>query len=156
MVQPICRFLILALLNLTPIFTAFTHQAAQQQSGPSPKGTAACTFKMLSETEGVDFDFYLRDLYLSVRKQWFAKMPGSVVRGQRETNTVEFRVLQDGSVPKESLKIVVSSEKNDFDEASLQAVRNAAPFNHLPEKFSKPDIVLRFTFYYNLPLPNTR
>lgn len=111
---------------------------------------------MLSEREGVDFDFYLRDLYVSVRKRWLAKMPGSVVRGQQGTNTIEFRVLQDGSVPKDSLKIVVSSGKNDFDEASLQAVRNAAPFNHLPEKSSKPDIVLRFSFYYNLPLPNTR
>ena len=156
MVQPICHFLILALLNLTPILTAFTHEAAQQQNGPTSRHTAACTFKMLSETEGVDFDFYLRDLYLSVRKQWFAKMPGSVARGQQGTNTIEFRVLQDGSVPKDSLKMVVSSENSDFDEASLQAVRNAAPFSHLPEKFSKPDIGLRFTFYYNLPLPNTR
>jgi TonB family protein len=154
--QPICHFLILALLNLTPISTALTHEATQQQNAPTSRGTAACTFKLLSETEGVDFDFYLRDLYLSVRKPWTAKMPSSVVKGQKGTNTVEFRVLQDGSVPKDSLKIVASSEKDDFDEASLMAVRNAAPFNHLPDKFSKPDILLRFTFYYNLPLPSAR
>jgi hypothetical protein len=35
----------------------------------------------------------------------------------------------------------------------LQGLQEAAPFNHLPEKFSKPFIVLRFTFYYNLPIP---
>lgn len=114
-----------------------------------------CTVKMVSETEGVDFDFYLRDLYLSVRKHWLAKMPPSLVKGQQGTNTVEFRVLQDGSMPKDSLKMATSSGKSDFDEASLQAISNAAPFNHLPEKFSKPDIALRFTFYYNLAPQST-
>jgi TonB family protein len=80
-------------------------------------------------------------------------MPASLVKGQQGKNIVEFRVLQDGSVPKEFLKIALSSEKSDFDAASLQGVSDAAPFNHLPESFSKPYIVLRFTFYYNLPPP---
>jgi outer membrane biosynthesis protein TonB len=46
--------------------------------------------------------------------------------------------------------MVRSSEKSDFDAASSQAVREAAPFNHLPQKFSKPFIEVRFTFYYNV------
>ena len=65
-------------------------------------------------------------------------------------NTVDFRVLQDGSVPKDSLKIMRSSEKSDFNATSLQAVREAAPFNHLPEKFSESFIEVRFTFFYNV------
>ena len=51
--------------------------------------------------------------------------------------------------------MVSRSEKKDFDAASLRAIREAAPFEHLPEKFSQPFIVLRFHFYYNLPLPKS-
>lgn len=63
---------------------------------------------MLTDTEGVDFNSYLRDVYLSVKKHWFANMPPSVEKGQQGTNTIEFHVLQDGSVPKDSIKIVTS------------------------------------------------
>ena len=62
---------------------------------------------------------------------------------------MEFRVLQDGNVTKDSLKITASSRKSDLDAASLQKVREAAPFSHLPEKFTQPFVELRFTFYYN-------
>jgi hypothetical protein len=68
------------------------------------KGTAAATIEMRTETEGVDFNSYLRELYLSVKKSWFANMPPSLDRGEQGVNAVEFRVLQDGNVPKDSLK----------------------------------------------------
>lgn len=77
-------------------------------------------------------------------------MPPSVESGQQGINTVQFRVLKDGTVPEDFLKLVFSSEKKDLDEASLQGVRKAAPFSHLPETYSQPFIVLRFTFYYNI------
>jgi hypothetical protein len=105
---------------------------------------------MLTDTEGVDFNSYLRDVYLSVRKNWFANTPPSVEKGQQGTSTFEFRVLRDGSVPKDSIKMVQASDKSDFD--SLQGIREAIPFYQLPEQFSKPYITLRFMFYYNLPL----
>ena len=116
-------------------------------------GSARAAIEIRTDTEGVDFNPYLRELYFSVKKRWFANMPPSVEKGQQGRNTVEFRVLQDGSVPNDSVKMVFSSEKSDLDSASLQGLREAAPFNQLPGAFSKPFIVLRFTFYYNLPLP---
>ncbi len=51
--------------------------------------------------------------------------------------------------------MVLSSGKSDFDASSLQGIREALPFGHLPEKFAQPFIVLRFTFYYNLPIPQS-
>jgi TonB family protein len=154
------RFLVLAILASTQ-FQALETAVAFQSKGVPPQssgsvskgGTAACGIEMLSDTEGVDFNPYLREVYLSVKKTWFANMPPSIEKGQQGKNIVEFRVLQDGNVPKDSLKMVLSSEKSDFDTASLQGIREAAPFNHLPEKLSQPFIVLRFTFYYNLPVP---
>lgn len=119
------------------------------------RGSARASIELRTDTEGVDFNDYLHDTYFAVKKHWFAKMPGSLVKGQQGTNTIEFRILQDGSVPKDSVKMITSSEKSDFDAASLQAIQEAMPFNHLPEKFSKPFIEVRFTFYYNLPGPPT-
>jgi TonB family protein len=148
--QLVSQVLVLALLASTPLKN---NQNAHQQNGPVSRGSAGCAFEMRTDTEGVDFNYYLRDAYLSVKKHWLAKMPSSLAKGQQGKNIVEFRVMQDGSVPKEFLKMVLSSEKSDFDAASLQGVSDAAPFNHLPEHFSKPYIVLRFTFYYNLPIP---
>jgi outer membrane biosynthesis protein TonB len=108
--------------------------------------------EMLTDTGGVDFNSYLRELYISVKKRWFANMPPSIEKGQKGINAVEFRVTQDGHLAKEFPKIVFGSE-SDFNAASLQAVREAAPFNHLPGKFSKPFIEVRFTFYYNVAPP---
>ena len=39
------------------------------------------------------------------------------------------------------------------DAASVEGIQEAAPLAHVPENFSKPFIVLRFTFYYNLKVP---
>lgn len=54
-----------------------------QQNGPVAKGHAGCAIQMLSDTQGVNFNSYLRDVYLSVRKCWFANMPPSVEKGQQ-------------------------------------------------------------------------
>jgi TonB family protein len=142
------------LLSFQTVATAtFLGRNVPQESGSVRKGYVAGAIQMLSDTQGVDFNYYLRDVYLSVKKRWFSRMPASVAEGEKGTNTLEFHILQDGTIPKESLKMVLSSGRSDFDAASLQAIREAAPFSHLPEKFPQPFIVLRFTFYYNLPGP---
>ena len=78
------------------------------------------------------------------------RFPPSIEKGLQGKNTVEFRILRDGNIQKDSLKVLASSQKSELDTASLGAVREAAPFGHLPENFSEPFIVLRMTFYYNL------
>jgi TonB family protein len=114
------------------------------------KATAGADIEMRTDTEGVDFGPYMKSLYMSIKREWFAGMPPSVEKGEKGTVTVQFRVLRDGKVPEDFLKVVFSSEKKDLDEASLQAVRKAAPFDHLPEKYSQPFIELRMTFQYNV------
>jgi TonB family protein len=123
--------------------------AASEQSFRG--GTAG--IEMLTPTEGVDFNGYLRSVYLTTKKRWFANMPPSVAKGQKGVNSVEFRILQDGTVPKEFMKVKAGSGKADLDQASLAGIREAAPFAKLPEKFTAPYIELRFTFYYNLEPP---
>ena len=95
----------------------------------------------------VQHQFTRNDLYISVKQNWFAVMPASVQTGQRGVNRVEFRVMQDGKVPKDFLKLTEPSGQKDLDRASVTAIPAAAPFGHLPEKFSQPSITLRITFY---------
>lgn len=42
--------------------------------------------------------------------------------------------------------------KKDLDEAGVNAIRAAAPFGPLPDKFSQPSIETRIYFYYNTPV----
>jgi outer membrane biosynthesis protein TonB len=158
--RTVSRPLVLVLLASAPFQTigtaALPNKGMPQSSAPAPVAKAGCTMQVLTNTEGVDFNQYLREVYLSVKKRWFANMPPSVEKGDQGVDSVEFRILQDGSVPKDCLKVVVSSRKTALDEASLQGIREAVPFSHLPEKFSQPFVELRFVFYYNLPIPQNK
>jgi len=134
-------------------FSYGTHlpkDAPPQSIEASKYPTVAIAIDMVSDDGGVDFNAYLREVYSSVYKNWVSYIPRSIEKGLQGKNTVEFHILQHGNVPKDSLKMIVSSGKDELDAASLGAVREAAPFNPLPEKFSEPFIVLRMTFYYNL------
>jgi TonB family protein len=126
-------------INLTPQSGA---------AGQTARGSIA--LEVLTQTEGVDFNGYLHNVYMAAKKRWLANMPPSVARGNKGITSVEFRILQDGTVPKEFMKMKSASGKADLDEASLAAIQGAAPFGKLPDKFSAPYFELRFTFYYNL------
>jgi TonB family protein len=126
---------------------------AQDEVSGQISGERSAGIEMLTPTEGVDFNGYLRNVYGTTKKRWFANMPASVAKGNKGINSVEFRILQDGTVPKEFMKIKAPSGKADLDEASLAGIRAAAPFAKLPAEFTGPYIELRFTFYYNLAPP---
>jgi TonB family protein len=104
-----------------------------KSNGSNPQAIVA--LEVLTPSKGGDFNSYLYGLYVSVKDKWHASMPPSVQQGQRGVNAVQFRVLQDGRVSDDFLKLQASSCKKDFDKASLGAVRKAAPFNHLPRTF---------------------
>jgi TonB family protein len=149
------RLLLLAVLVSVPFHTMGTvvlpNSDVPQSADSTPKhGQAQCGLELLTATDGIDFNAYLRTVYISVRQNWYAVMPPSVQAGQQGVTRVEFRVMQDGKIPEDFPKLTGHSGKEDLDRASLTAIRAAAPFGHLPEKFSQPFIALRITFYYNV------
>jgi hypothetical protein len=83
-----------------------SRDVAQQQDGSLSKSSAGCFSPDAGGRGGVDFNYYRRGLYLSVKKRGYANMPPSIEKGQPGTITIEFRVLQDASVPKDSLRMV--------------------------------------------------
>jgi TonB family protein len=151
-------FLFLALVasmlvpTLGPVLASGSPSKAPQSSGSAPKATAerGAGFVLLTDTEGVNFDSYLFAVYRSVRDKWREGMPASFRLGQQGRNVVQFRIMQDGKIPEDFLTLVNSSGQKDLDNASLEALRKAAPFGHLPDKFTQPFIELRVTFAYNL------
>lgn len=116
---------------------------------PQPHGLVSNGIELITDPEGVNFNEYLRGVCLSVRQKWLENMPPSAVLGDQGINVVEFRILQNGSVPQDFVKMVLKSEKSELDTASLRAIREAGTFSHLPEKFSQPFILLRIMFYYD-------
>jgi hypothetical protein len=152
-----CPFLLALLVSvslLTIQSAATQDKDAPPSESPAPRFKASAGIELLTDPEGIDFNNCLRQVYYAVRDRWYANMPPSVEKGDQGVNSVEFRILQDGTVPKDSVKMKFQSRKPALDTTSLLAVREAAPFKHLPEKFSQPFILLRITFYYNRKPPD--
>ena len=154
--ETIGRSLVLVLL----MAMTFQADAVVGASGAAPQDGVSeqtargnVTLELLTQTEGADLNNYLHNVYAATKKRWFANLPPSVARGNKGVDVVEFRALQDGTVPKEFVKMKAASGKADLDEAAMSAIRGAAPFGKLPADFTAPYIELRFTFYYNLEPP---
>lgn len=134
----------------TPANVIRVTRQATNSPGNGQKGIVQVTVEIRTNTEGVDFADFKRSAYQSIKRKWFARMPSSVTKGEKGVVEIQFQVQRDGKVPYDSLKLVSSSGKKEFDDASLSAIREAAPFDHLPSNFSKPFIELYLIFKYNL------
>ena len=124
------------------------------QGGGGGHGSAYAGIQMLSDNEGIDFNDYLHRVYIKVKQNWEAVMPASVYLGDQGVVSLQFRIMQDGSVPDGEPVQVFSSGKEPLDRAAFSSIRGSNPFQPLPSGFKAQYIVLRFTYYYNLQPPN--
>jgi TonB family protein len=108
---------------------------------------------MLTDTQGVDFNDYLRRVYITVKQNWFSVMPASVQLGDQGVVSLQFKIMRDGSVPDGDPQRVFGSGKEPLDRAAVSSIRASNPFPQLPNAFKGPYIELRFTYYYNMPIP---
>jgi TonB family protein len=123
-----------------------------RQSGGAPGAGMGNSVQILTPTEGVDFNDYIQRVIASVKRNWYAVMPESAQLGDRGIVVLEFSIHRDGSVPGNEPDRLRGSGKEPLDRAAISAIRSSNPFDHLPPAFSGPEIRLRFTFLYNLPL----
>ena len=112
-------------------------------------GTAYGGIEMLTPDEGVDFNDYLHRVYVTVKRNWFSVMPGSVSLGEKGIVFLTFRINRDGSVPSDEPVIERNSGKEPLDRAAYSSVRASNPFEPLPPQFKGPYIELRYRYYYN-------
>jgi TonB family protein len=108
---------------------------------------------MLTDTEGIDFNDYLRRVYFTVKRNWEAVMPASVQLGDQGVVSLQFKIMKDGSVPDGDPAQIFSSGKEPLDRAAFSSIRASNPFPQLPAGFKAQYIELRFTYYYNLQPP---
>jgi outer membrane biosynthesis protein TonB len=124
-----------------------------QGGGGGGHGTAGAGVEMLTDTQGVDFNDYLRRVYITVKQNWFSVMPASVQLGDQGVVSLQFKIMRDGSVPDGDPQRVFGSGKEPLDRAAVSSIRASNPFPQLPNAFKGPYIELRFTYYYNMPIP---
>ncbi|HXE30815.1 MAG TPA: energy transducer TonB [Terriglobales bacterium] len=121
-------------------------------SGSSAPGQTGAGVQILTDTQGVDFDPYLRRVVEIVRRNWYAVMPETVYLGTQGKVVVIFNINANGSVP--AIHPVGLSGTASLDQAAEASISASNPFPPLPSEFHGPFITLQFSFYYNLTPPN--
>jgi TonB family protein len=119
-------------------------------------GNIQPSIEILTPNEGVDFKAYTTRLESTVKRNWYAIMPESALLGQKGVVSILFHIRQDGTVHAEDPIIETLSGKKALDDAAFEAIRNSAPFEHLPLEFSGPNIKVRIIFFYNLPVDSRK
>lgn len=128
-------------------------QGGSGHGGGGGRGTAYGGIEMLTDPQGLDWQSYLERVYVTVKRNWFSVMPGSVELGEKGIVYLTFRINRDGSVPSDEPIIERNSGKEPLDRAAFSSVRASNPFEPLPAQFKGPYIELRYRYYYNI-MPN--
>jgi outer membrane biosynthesis protein TonB len=133
-----------------PTYNGGGQQLPGGPSSGSGHGPGLGPIEMLTPTQGVDFNDYLRRVYIIVRQNWFAVMPESVRLGDKGVVSLQFRIMRNGVVPDGEPVRISGSGKEPLDRAAISSIRSSTPFEPLPSAFSGPYIELRFTYFYNI------
>jgi TonB family protein len=121
-----------------------------------PQTNAATSVKpgaeILSDTMGIDFGPYMKDVYKTVKQNWYELLPPTVFPPfSKEGNAlVRFVIEKDGKVR----SIIVDQSAGDvtLDNAAVGAIR-VTKFAPLPAQFRGKELELRFSFIYNPDQP---
>lgn len=92
----------------------------------------------------VDFGPYMKRMQDKIKSYWVP--PAMDLNAQI---VVKYRILKNGSL--DSYGISASSGSQELDNAAIEALKKAAPFEPLPEGFNKESILVQFTFDYQKP-----
>lgn len=125
------------------------------QNGGHGGAQAGAGATILSPTDGVDFDSYMRRLVAKVKQNWYAVMPESVYLGDQGIVAITFRINSDGSFSPEFMNLERTSGKQPLDTAAMAAIRASSPFEPLPPQYKRQFLELRFGFYYNVKPPGS-
>jgi TonB family protein len=149
-----------SLLAVISILFCCTLMKAYCSPAPIPSGYSRSgmelTFEILSANHSVDFKHYKDRLEASVRRNWFTIMPESALLGRKGIVILTFHIQRDGTLLADDPKFESVSGTEAFDKAAADAIRNTAPFEHLPASLQSRKIKLKVVFYYNLPVDSPK
>lgn len=105
--------------------------------------------EVLSDTMGVDFGPYLRQVVQATQQSWDLLIPEAARPPLLKSGRVaiQFLIMPDGSIKK--MQLVLPSGDVSLDRAAWGGITGASPFPPLPKQFKGPYLALRFYFLYN-------
>ncbi len=121
---------------------------------PMHPGAGAGGVQILSDTQGVDFNAWLRAWYYETERTWDPLIPEEVnppIDKQGQV-MIEFSVLPNGRLVPDSVHLVGRSGDTALDRAAWGALTGSS-YPPLPRDFHGPYITLRAWFLYNMEPP---
>jgi hypothetical protein len=121
---------------------------------PTPKGAAVGMgpVQILSDTQGVDFNDYLRRLVATTYHAWIPLLPEETeppISKQGET-WITFTILPDGRLaPPPEMRLEASTHDVAIDKAAWASLVSQGQLPPLPSQFHGPGLTLRFHFIVN-------
>ena len=89
------------------------------------------------------FKSYMRRMQMKIKSNW---EPPKQETSKRVV--VFYTIKKNGKLG--SYKILTSSGNKELDKAAIKALKKSAPFEPLPEGFTKDHVDVQFTFDYNV------
>jgi TonB family protein len=129
-------------------------QAPAGQTGSKSAKTKLQGVDILSDTQGVDFDPYIKEITHSVFSLWMNYIPADArsptfAKGQ---TLIRFTIAQDGSL--RAMHLDGSSHHDGINRSAWAAIAGIKKFPPFPKAFSGPSLELRVRFIVNEKLPN--
>jgi TonB family protein len=108
---------------------------------------------ILSDTMGVDFSAYMRQLHHDIQRNWDPLIPEEVQPPLMKKGTVgiRFTIMPDGKIG--AMTLETRSGDVALDHAAWNAITSEGQFPPLPRQFHGPQLELRCNFLYNIQLP---
>jgi TonB family protein len=123
--------------------------ADSQSTALSTSDLAKEGVTILSPTQGVNFNPYIKALLALIRSHWYQAMPKEATDGNKGKVSAVFTVQPKGGLSAEGVAIETTSGVDVFDKAAIASIQNSLPFDPLPQEFHGPYLKLRLYFLYN-------
>jgi TonB family protein len=106
---------------------------------------------IISDTQGVDLNPYMKRMYRIVQSSWNPLIPREATPPVNKSGIVviRFKILPNGQLQKGGMTLEGRSGDEALDRAAWGAITTSV-FPPLPAKFKGPYIEVRFSFLYNL------
>ena len=126
--------------------TPDTPVASQPCAGP-----ACDSAEILSDTQGVDFGPYIKQVLKITQDTWQPLIPNRVKDPLRKSRTavITFIILPSGNLQAHGMQLASRSGDVNLDRAAWEAIEHTH-YPPLPQKFRNPSLRLRMTFLYNV------
>ena len=142
--------LVVLLFSLFPATPSSQETAGNGSPKAGRSAAASSDVDILSDTRGVDFGPYVKQVIQSTRGAWLKVIPEFVRPPQDKQGRVGIRFKIDAMGRVSGMILEYPSGDVGLDRAAWGGITGASPYPPLPTEFTGPYLELRLGFFYNL------